>query len=91
MPYSPEHKVRIRAQIVEKARILFNRRGFSEVSIDDIMAEVGLTRGGFYNHFKNKDEVYAEAIQSFLNGRGKAWRDEAGLDAQNGDRIRCAP
>ena len=84
MPYSPEHKARVRAKIVENARILFNRRGFSEVSIDDIMAEVGLTRGGFYNHFKNKNEVYAEAVSGFLNGRGKDWRNQAGIDPQHG-------
>lgn len=84
MPYSAEHKARTRARIVEHARILFNRDGFSEVSIDDIMAGIGLTRGGFYNHFRNKDELYAEAVASFLNGRGKTWRDEAGIDPENG-------
>ena len=84
MPYSPEHKADVRKRIVERARILFNRKGFSEVSIDDIMAEVGLTRGGFYNHFRNKDELYAEAVASFLNGRGKRWRDDAGVDPEHG-------
>ncbi|SPH24425.1 putative HTH-type transcriptional regulator YfiR [Defluviimonas aquaemixtae] len=84
MPYTPEHKAKVRARIVEHARILFNRRGFSEVSIDEIMAEAGLTRGGFYNHFRNKEELYAEAVESFLNGRGKKWRDEAGIDPANG-------
>ncbi len=84
MPYSPEHKAEIRAKIVEHARILFNREGFAEVSIDQIMEGVGLTRGGFYNHFKNKDQLYAEAVASFLNGRGKTWRDEAGVDPENG-------
>ncbi len=84
MPYSSDHKAAVRKRIVEHARILFNRKGFAEVSIDDIMAEVGLTRGGFYNHFRNKDELYAEAVASFLGGRGKAWRDEAGVEPENG-------
>lgn len=84
MPYSAEHKADVRKRIVENARILFNRKGFAEVSIDDIMAEVGLTRGGFYNHFRNKDELYAEAVASFLNGRGKTWRDDAGVDPVHG-------
>ncbi len=91
MPYRPEHKADVRRRIVESARILFNRKGFAEVSIDDIMAEVGLTRGGFYNHFSNKDELYAEAVASFLNGRGKTWRDEAGVDPVHGgpDTVRA--
>jgi AcrR family transcriptional regulator len=66
MPYSPEHKAKTRARIIEGARVLFNRHGFEQVSIDDIMRHVGLTRGGFYNHFSSKDELYAEAVQSFV-------------------------
>lgn len=84
MPYSPEHKAKTRARIVEAARILFNRDGFAEVTIDQIMAEAGLTRGGFYNHFRTKEELYAEAVASFLDGRGKTWRDDAGVDPVNG-------
>ena len=66
MPYTQEHKSRTRARIVESARLLFNRHGFSGVSIDDIMAEAGLTRGGFYNHFSAKDELYAEVVAGVL-------------------------
>jgi TetR/AcrR family transcriptional repressor of nem operon len=65
MPYTAEHKARTRAKIVEGARVMFNRHGFEQVSIDEIMQHVGLTRGGFYNHFKSKDELYAEAVRSF--------------------------
>jgi TetR/AcrR family transcriptional repressor of nem operon len=65
MPYTPEHKARTRAKIIESARVLFNRRGFELVSIDEIMKQAGLTRGGFYHHFRSKEELYAEAIKSF--------------------------
>jgi TetR/AcrR family transcriptional regulator, transcriptional repressor for nem operon len=65
MPYPPEHKARTRARIVEKARVLFNHRGFEQVTIDAVMKEAGLTRGGFYHHFRNKDELYSEAVRSF--------------------------
>jgi len=65
MPYTAEHKARTRAKIIESARVMFNRHGFEQVSIDEIMQHVGLTRGGFYNHFKSKDELYAEAVRSF--------------------------
>jgi len=65
MPYSPAHNARTRARIVESARGLFNRRGFEQVTIDEVMAAAGLTRGGFYNHFRSKDELYAEAVRSF--------------------------
>ncbi|KQV53878.1 MULTISPECIES: TetR/AcrR family transcriptional regulator [unclassified Duganella] len=65
MPYTAEHKERTRARIVESARKLFNRHGFEQVSIETIMSEAGLTRGGFYNHFGSKDELYAAAVASF--------------------------
>lgn len=62
MPYTPEHKKATRNKIIQSARRLFNQRGFSDVSIDEIMAGAGLTRGGFYNHFATKEDLYAEAI-----------------------------
>ena len=66
MPYAPEHKEQTRARIVECARRMFNRHGFEAVSIDQIMASAGLTRGGFYHHFANKEELYSEAIASYV-------------------------
>ena len=80
MPYSAQHKHETRARIVESARILFNRHGFEDVTIDRVMEVAGLTRGGFYNHFKSKEELYGEAVSSFLMGRGAQWRASAGVD-----------
>ena len=67
MPYSPEHKVQTRARVVESARRLFNRHGFEQVTIDQVMASAGLTRGAFYHHFDSKDELYAAAVASFTS------------------------
>jgi AcrR family transcriptional regulator len=67
MPYTPEHKQRTREKIVASARVLFNRHGFEQVSIDDVMKGAGLTRGGFYKHFASKDELYAAAVLSFTS------------------------
>lgn len=66
MPYSTEHKMQTRTRIVDAARGLFNRYGFEQVSIERVMSEAGLTRGGFYHHFASKDELYAEAVASFI-------------------------
>jgi TetR/AcrR family transcriptional regulator, transcriptional repressor for nem operon len=66
MPYSPEHKRDTRQKILESARRLFNKRGFADVSIGEIMDGAGLTHGGFYRHFSDKDELYAEAVRWFL-------------------------
>lgn len=74
MPYTPAHKAETRKRIVESARRQFNRHGFAGVSIDEIMAEAGLTRGGFYNHFETKEELYAEVVTQALScDPGKRW------------------
>src|SRR5215207_1578894 len=66
MPYSPEHKRDTRDKILESARRLFNREGYSGVSIEEVMKHAGLTHGGFYRHFTGKDELYAAAVRQFL-------------------------
>lgn len=76
MPYSQKHKQQTRTNIIEAARILFNRHGFEAVTIDMIMKKAGLTRGGFYNHFESKESLYYAAVAGFLHGRGAEWRDE---------------
>ena len=80
MPYPADHKAKTREKILEAARILFNRRGYDNVTIDQVMAEASLTRGGFYAHFSCKEDLFAEAMMSFLEGRGARWRKEEGID-----------
>src|SRR5215468_8238595 len=66
MPYSASHKLETRQRILESARRLFNAKGFLDVSIDEVMENAGLTHGGFYRHFSDKGELYAEAVRWFL-------------------------
>ena len=83
MPYRPEHKTETRARIVEAARVLFNRHGYDNVTIDMVMQAAALTRGGFYGHFRNKEELFGAAVSSFLMGRGARWRAQAGVNAMD--------
>src|SRR5882672_9418060 len=77
MPYSPQHKRDTREKILESARRLFNRKGFSGVSIEEIMSDAGLTHGGFYRHFSGKDELYAAAVRQFLCRKApEAWQSQ---------------
>lgn len=66
MAYPAGHRERTKARIVSSARTLFNRHGFHEVSIDDVMAHAGLTRGVFYRYFDAKSDLYAQAIAQAL-------------------------
>lgn len=91
MPYPEGHKHRTRARIIDSARRLFNRHGFEQVSIDQIMSGAGLTRGAFYHHFESKDQLYAEAVASFTScnpfGVKAAKQEDPEMDAQKLARI----
>jgi len=89
MPYTAEHKRETRERILESARRLFNRKGFSEVSIDEIMDNAGLTHGGFYRHFAGKEELYAAAVEWFLCKEApKPWqRQRSTTSAMNKTRA----
>lgn len=69
MPFPPEQKRKSRAQILQSARKLFNQYGFLEVSIDKVMEDAGLTRGGFYNHFDSKEDLFAATLADFASNR----------------------
>jgi TetR/AcrR family transcriptional regulator, transcriptional repressor for nem operon len=66
MRYPAQRRQETRDRIINSARRLFNRRGFGEVTIDEIMRHAGLTRGGFYKHFDTKEQLYAHAVRQFL-------------------------
>jgi TetR/AcrR family transcriptional repressor of nem operon len=50
-----------RRRIVDVAARQFRLNGIQATGLNDLMAEAGLTRGGFYRHFESKDQLVAEA------------------------------
>jgi TetR/AcrR family transcriptional repressor of nem operon len=66
MAYPAGHRDAVKGKIVASARRLFNRHGFDSVSVDQIMAGAGLTRGGFYSYFESKSDLYAEVLGCFF-------------------------
>ena len=61
MRYPAEHKEETRERIVHAASRRF-RRGGAGVGIGQLMKALNLTHGGFYRHFKSKDDLFAEAL-----------------------------
>src|SRR6516165_11044483 len=75
MPYSHTHRDEKKRQLIRTATTLFNRKGFDRVSIDEIMSNAGLTRGGFYSYFKSKGELYALAVgQALVEPPSSRWK-----------------
>jgi hypothetical protein len=66
MPYPAGHRLAVRKNIIESARRLFNRHGFDNVSISQIMDGAGLTHGGFYTYFESKSDLYSEVLGCFF-------------------------
>jgi AcrR family transcriptional regulator len=66
MPYPASHRTNMKKQIIDSARRLFNRYGFENVSVQQIMAGAGLTHGGFYTYFRSKSDLYAEVLGCFF-------------------------
>jgi TetR/AcrR family transcriptional repressor of nem operon len=66
MPYPAGHRIEVKKKIIQSARRLFNRHGFENVSLKQIMAGAGLTPGGFYSYFESKSDLYAEVLGCFF-------------------------
>jgi TetR/AcrR family transcriptional repressor of nem operon len=62
MRYDSEHKQRTRQQILVEAARAIRAKGPDRVGVAEVMAGLGLTHGGFYAHFKSKDDLIAESI-----------------------------
>ncbi|WP_418222806.1 TetR/AcrR family transcriptional regulator [Clostridium isatidis] len=45
-------------QIIKAAIKLYKKYGYSNITVQDICNEVGITRSAFYYHFKSKDDIF---------------------------------
>jgi len=62
MRYDAEHKERTHQRILAEAASAIRAEGPDRVGVAEVMAELGLTHGGFYAHFASKDELVSCAI-----------------------------
>jgi TetR/AcrR family transcriptional repressor of nem operon len=67
MRYEAGHKDKSRTHIVRSAAAQLRARGVEGVRLADMMQAAGMTNGGFYKHFKKKDEIVVESVCSALN------------------------
>jgi TetR/AcrR family transcriptional regulator, transcriptional repressor for nem operon len=86
MPYPANHRVEVKRRIIDSARKLFNRHGFESVSLNQIMAGVGLTHGGFYTYFQSKSDLYSEVLGCFFTDPNwKSCWEGVKVDLSSGD------
>ncbi len=61
MRYPAEQKSKTHKQIVDAAAVALRANGLQGIGIAGLMSQLGLTHGGFYAHFKNRDALVIEA------------------------------
>jgi TetR/AcrR family transcriptional repressor of nem operon len=68
----------LKDRIIHEALRQFSTKGYMSTSINDLLASVGTSKGGLYNHFKSKEDLFFAA----LSEARKIWRQRnlAGLD-----------
>src|SRR6266567_2421047 len=73
MRYEPEHKTRTRDRIVRNTARKLRAEGLSGPGVASVMKASGLTVGGFYKHFRSKDELVVDAIAQAFSDSEKAY------------------
>jgi len=88
MRYSPEHKAQNHEKILSVAARSFRERGGDSSGIGTVMKKVGLKKGGFYRHFKSKDDLFVEAVARALDETGRGM-EEVAKAAPEGQALRA--
>jgi TetR/AcrR family transcriptional repressor of nem operon len=68
MRKSKQEAAATRQRIVRAAAAEFCQKGIGDTGLSDLMAAAGLTHGGFYRHFRSKDQIVAEACATAAEG-----------------------
>jgi AcrR family transcriptional regulator len=62
----PRKKTDTRERLLELAEAAVLEKGFSATSIDELIAAAGITKSGFFYHFKDKNELAKELMQRYI-------------------------
>src|ERR1700740_1957268 len=88
MRYSLEHKAQNHEKILSVAARAFRERGADSSGVGTVMKKAGLTKGGFYRHFKSKDDLFVEAVARAFDEMGRGMV-EAARSAPEGQGLRA--
>src|SRR5258707_3447752 len=88
MRFSLEHKAQNHEKILSVAARSFREHGGDTSGIGTVMKKVGLKKGGFYRHFKSKDDLFVEAVARALDQTGRGMVEVA-KSAPEGQALRA--
>jgi TetR/AcrR family transcriptional repressor of nem operon len=88
MRYSLEHKAENHEKILSMAARSFREHGGDSSGIGTVMKKVGLAKGGFYRHFRSKDDLFVEAVARAFDEMGRGMLEVA-KSAPEGQALRA--
>jgi TetR/AcrR family transcriptional repressor of nem operon len=84
MRYDKGHKATTRRRILDTAAARFRRDGIDAVGVAEVMGEAGLTHGGFYSHFKSKEDLVRATMEHVIDGARERFRTEVAAGGLEG-------
>ena len=72
-------------RILDVATRLFRERGIDGIGVAELMKAAGLTHGGFYGHFKSKEDLVAQACARAVLRMRQNWTNV--IDQATGDPL----
>jgi len=85
MRYDKGHKEQTRKRVVDVAAAQFRAKGIDGIGVAGLMADAGLTHGGFYAHFKSKDDLVREALAQAHARSRQTWEAEVQAARERGE------
>jgi AcrR family transcriptional regulator len=61
----------LRDSIIHEAQKLFSLNGYLSTGVNEIIEAAGTSKGGFYNHFASKEDLFLEVLEASQ----KIWRE----------------
>ena len=83
-----DKKSRTRIQILQAALTCFAGKGYHQTSMNDIVAESGLSKGALYWHFKSKQELFISLIEWYMSGLSEEALDNLSDQMSAAEKIR---
>lgn len=84
MRYDKGHKEITRRRILDTAAARFRRDGVESVGVAEVMGEAGLTHGGFYSHFRSKEDLVRATVEHVIENAGERFRTEVAAGGLEG-------
>jgi TetR/AcrR family transcriptional repressor of nem operon len=64
-----------RERILDAAQQMILDRGYAGMTLDQLLAKVGVTKGAFFYHFKTKEDLASALLQRFANSDAKVYEE----------------